>query len=52
MAGKSPEQRKRKDLDSTRIHPDEKAVTRISSTLDSMMNPFDTHHEGIVCLGQ
>ena len=50
MAGKSPEQRKRKDLDSTQINADEKAVTRISSTLDSMLNPFDTHHEGIVCL--
>ena len=50
MAGKSPEQRERKDLDSTQINADEKAVTRISSTLDSMLNPFDTHHEGIVCL--
>ena len=49
-SSKSPEQRKRRDLDSTRIHADEKAVTRISSTLDSMLNPFDTHHDGIVCL--
>ncbi|XP_049332864.1 uncharacterized protein LOC111197609 isoform X2 [Astyanax mexicanus] len=50
MAGKSPEIRKRKDLDTTRIHADEKAVTRIISTLDSMLNPFDTHRDGIVCL--
>ncbi|KAL1268455.1 hypothetical protein QQF64_033818 [Cirrhinus molitorella] len=50
MAGKCPDIRKRKDLDSTRIHSDEKAVTRIISTLDSMLNPFDTHQNGIVCL--
>lgn len=50
MAGKSPDIRKRKDLDSTRIHADERAVTRIISTLDSMLNPFDTHQDGIVCL--
>ncbi|XP_056105946.1 uncharacterized protein LOC130084505 [Rhinichthys klamathensis goyatoka] len=50
MAGKSPDIRKRKDLDSTRILADEKAVTRIISTLDSMLNPFDTHQDGIVCL--
>ena len=40
----------KKDLDSTQIHADEKAVTRISSTVDSMLNPFDTHHDDIVCL--
>lgn len=50
MAGKSPEMRKRKDLDSTRIQADEKAVTRVISTIDSMLNPFDTHQDGIVCL--
>ncbi|GAA6102813.1 uncharacterized protein LOC111194822 [Tachysurus ichikawai] len=50
MAGKTPDKRKRKDLDSTRIHADEKAVTRIISTLDCMLNPFDTHQDGIVCL--
>lgn len=50
IAGKSPEIWKRKDLDSTQIHADEKAVTRIISTLDSMLNPFDTHQDGIVCI--
>ena len=50
MAGKSPDIRKRKDLDSTQIHADEKAVIRIISTLDSMLIPFDTHQDGIVCL--
>lgn len=50
MAGKSPEIRKQKDLDSTRIHADEKAVTRIISTLNSMLNPLDTHQDGIVCI--
>lgn len=50
MAGKCPDIRKLKDLDSTRIHGDEKAVTRIISTIDSMLNPFDSHQDGIVCL--
>ncbi|XP_061915901.1 uncharacterized protein LOC133658193 [Entelurus aequoreus] len=38
------------DLDRSRIHADEEAVTRISSTIDSMLNPFDLHQDGIVCL--
>ncbi|XP_061913285.1 uncharacterized protein LOC133656293 isoform X2 [Entelurus aequoreus] len=50
MSGKSPETRRRKDLDRSRIHADEEAVTRISSTIDSMLNPFDLHQDGIVCL--
>lgn len=40
----NPDIRKRKDLDSTQIHADE------ISTLDSMLNPFDTNQDDIVCL--
>ena len=29
---------------------DEKAVSRIISTIDSMLNPFDVYQDGIVCL--
>ena len=50
MAGISPELRTRKDLDNTRIDADEKAVSRIISTIDSMLNPFDVYQDGIVCL--
>ncbi|XP_034096209.1 uncharacterized protein LOC117562482 [Gymnodraco acuticeps] len=50
MAGISPELRTRKDLDKTRISADAKAVSRILDTIDSMLNPFDVHQHGIVCL--
>nr|XP_040024082.1 uncharacterized protein LOC120812310 [Gasterosteus aculeatus aculeatus]XP_040024083.1 uncharacterized protein LOC120812310 [Gasterosteus aculeatus aculeatus]XP_040024084.1 uncharacterized protein LOC120812310 [Gasterosteus aculeatus aculeatus]XP_040024085.1 uncharacterized protein LOC120812310 [Gasterosteus aculeatus aculeatus] len=50
MAGMSPEMRTRKDLDNTRIDADENAVSRIISTIDSMLNPFDVYQDGIVCL--
>ena len=50
MAGISPELRTRKDLDNTRIDADEKAVSRIISTIGSMLNPFDVYQDGIVCL--
>ena len=50
MAGQSASQRKRKDLDQTRIQNDETAVANISSTIESMINPFETPQEELVCI--
>ena len=50
MAGKSPDQRKRKDLDKTITQNDEKAVNSILSTIETMINPFDMSQDDLVCV--
>ncbi|XP_041359488.1 uncharacterized protein LOC121375875 [Gigantopelta aegis] len=50
MAGVSPETRPCKDNDATRIKKDEKAITLIMDTINSMINPFDNQYDELVCL--